>query len=54
MKAYTEFINQVLTCISSLFSSQEKKWSIFAEGPVDIVSATPEYAILRNENADMF
>lgn len=54
MKAYTEFVNQVFTCISSLFPSQEKKWNIFAEGPADILSATPEYAILRNENADMF
>jgi len=54
MKAYTEYVNQVFTCISNLFPSQEKKWNIFAEGPVDILSATPEYAILRNENADMF
>ena len=54
MKAYTEFVNQVFTCISSLFPSQEKKWNIFAEGPADILSATPEYAILRNESADMF
>ena len=54
MKAYTEFVNQVFTCISSLFPSQEKKWNIFAEGSEDIFSSTPEYAILRNENADMF
>lgn len=48
MKAYTEFVNQVFTCISSLFPSQEKKWNIFAEGPADILSATPEYMVNDN------
>lgn len=54
MKAYTNFINEVFTCVSDLFSDETKKLDIFAEGSEQIHSTTQEYAVLKNENADLF
>ena len=54
MKAYTKFVNQVFTCISDLFPNRAKELDLFAEGSEQVYSSMQEYAVLRNENADLF
>lgn len=54
MKAYTKFINQIFGCVSGLFPDQMRKLDIFAESSERICSGIQEYAVLRNENADLF
>lgn len=53
---YTKFVHDIITCVLEHYIHEENKLGILAEGVADYqqYSGTQEYAVLRNEQAELF